>query len=133
MAFAQDREREAVSQAYGVSYIPLDELEERFVGSASTHLAESSHNLPMDQSGISYPVEMCIKWLLWDMPLAFVPFVSLAEVVGISMPIHRGLIELIGATLEIDFWETGLTVDKLGLSGMSPEQISQYVTDGGRA
>ncbi len=132
LAEAQDREREAVCQAYGVPYISLRDLVKQYSGSTGETLAEAQRNSPFVQKGMTYPVELCIKWIMWDMPFALVPLVSLAEVAGISMPIHRGLINIFGAILETNFWETGATLDKLGLSNLSPEQIIQYVTEGKR-
>ena len=78
----------------------------------------------------AYSVDIWAQWLKVDLPLAMVPFVLLADLAGISTPIHRGFIEIIGAVLETDFWKAGLTLDKLGLAGLSVEEVVRYVTEG---
>ncbi len=132
LAEAQDREREAVCQAYGVPYTCLRDLITQFSGGSGETIAEAQRSSGFVQKNMAYPVDLWVKWIEWDMPLAMVPFVSLADLAGIPMPIHRGLIDVLGAILETDFWETGATLDKLGLSNLSPEQIIQYVTEGKR-
>jgi hypothetical protein len=59
-----------------------------------------------------------------------VPLVLLSDLAKIPVPIYRGLVDIFSAVLETDFWTTGLTLDKLGLKGLSPEQVVRYVTEG---
>ena len=83
--------------------------------------------------GSSLPADIWIKWVTCDIPLAGVPLVALAELVGVSTPIHKALISIIGTVLEIDFWKIGLTLNKLGLENLTSKEIIQYVTYGAQS
>ena len=74
--------------------------------------------------------ELSIHLASNDIPLAMVPFVSLADLAGVSTPIARAIIDIFGAVFEIDFWKKGLTLDKLGLADLSTEAVIKYVTQG---
>jgi opine dehydrogenase len=65
-----------------------------------------------------------------DVPLAHVPFVQLAESAGVSVPLHRGFVDIVDALLGTSSWQDGLTLERLGLAGLSPEQIRNYVETG---
>jgi hypothetical protein len=65
-----------------------------------------------------------------DVPLAHVPFVQLAESVGLSVPLHRGFVDIVDALLGNASWQDGLNLKRLGLAGMSPERIRKYVETG---
>jgi len=126
---AQDREREAVCRFYGVPYVPFKDLIKHFCKGTGRTMAEAQCNCNFVKSSTPFPVDTWAQWIKWDMPLALVPLISLADLAGIPMPIHRGLVHIFGAILGTDFWKTGLTLDKLGLAELSPEDIIKYVTE----
>jgi hypothetical protein len=39
-------------------------------------------------------------------------------------------VDIFGALLETNFWETGITLDRLGLSGLSVDEVIRYVEEG---
>jgi opine dehydrogenase len=127
---AQDRERIEVCQAYGVPYTSLREHIIRYYASSGKTVQEAIKNAKMYQGIPPLPANIWDQWLSTDLPLSHVPFVILAELAGISTPIHRAIIEIVGAVLETDFWETGLTLDKLGMEGLTIEEVIRYVTEG---
>jgi opine dehydrogenase len=127
---SQDRERIPVCRAYGVPYTPVNEHIIRYYSSQGETVQEIIKNCKMYQRIPPLPSDIWIQWLKPDVPLAHVPFVSLAELAGISVPIHRAIITIIGSVLETDFWETGLTLKKLGIADLTPEEVVKYVTEG---
>lgn len=130
LAEAQDKEREKLCQAYGVPYTSLRDLINQYSEASGKTVAEAQINANFIKKSSPYEVDLWEQWVKWDMPLAIVPVVMLADLVGVSMPIHRGLIDIFSALLEIDFWKTGLTLDKLGLTGLSAQEVVRYVTEG---
>ena len=125
---AQDKEREAACKAYGVPYVPFKDLIKQFCDGTGETMAEAQNNCNFVKISTPFPIDIWARWIGWDMPFALVPLVSLADLAEVSMPIHKGLIHIFGAVMGTDYWETGLTPDRLGLAGMSPEEIIQYVT-----
>ena len=65
-----------------------------------------------------------------DVPLVHVPFVQLAESVRLSVPLHRGFVDIVDTLLGNASWQDGLNLKRLGLAGMSPERIRKYVETG---
>lgn len=69
-------------------------------------------------------------WLGNDLPLAHVPFALLAEQAGVPAPLHRGFVDIVDALLGTNSWQDGLTLERLGLAGLSPAEITAYVETG---
>jgi opine dehydrogenase len=87
-------------------------------------------NAKLYRERASDPANIWVKWLSLDVPFAHVPFVSLAELANVPVPIYRAVIEIFGAVVNTDFWKTGLTLDKLGLESLTKNEILRYVTEG---
>jgi len=77
-----------------------------------------------------YSTDIWAMWLRDDVSLAMVPVVLLAEQAGVPMPLYRGFVEIFGALLQTDFWKAGLTLDRLGLAGLSVDEVIRYVEEG---
>lgn len=127
---AQDREREPLCRAYGVDYHPLQDLNLQYVKGAGRTMVESQRSCNFIQGSPAFPVDQWARWIAWDMPLGVVPMVLLAELAGVDMPVHRGLVDVFGALLREDFWTTGLTLERLGLADRSVAEVLRYVTEG---
>lgn len=126
----QDKEREALCNAYGVPYTPLADLIKKYVGGTGKTMAEIQMSSNFIQHRPSYDIDLWTQWLQWDVPFGLVPMVSLADLAGIPMPVHRGLIDLFCALFQTDFWAKGAGLRELGLEGLSVNEIVQYVTKG---
>jgi opine dehydrogenase len=127
---AQDREREPLCKAYGVPYHSFRDLTSQYVAGMGKTIAEAQRNSNFITGSPAFDVEQWARWIHWDMSLAAVPMVLLADLAGIPMPLHRGLVDLFGALLHTDFWKAGLTLDQLGLGGLSMSEILDYVGEG---
>jgi opine dehydrogenase len=125
----KDKERIKVCQAYDLSYRSLVSHINNYYAAPGDTVQESFQNLNLFQ-GRLVPADIWRKWVKMDIALSHVPFVLLAELAGVSVPIHRGIITIIGAVLGIDFWKTGLTLDKLGLEGLTSKEVLRYATYG---
>ena len=128
---AQDREREGVCNAYGVPYTPMTDLIRQYVNGQGKSMEEVQLNANFLKARPAYPVREWEKWTKWDMPMALVPFVQLAELAGLSVPIHRGFVDIFGAILGENFFKNGLTLERLGLGGLSKEEVLAYISEGG--
>jgi len=127
---AQDRERIPVCQAYDIPYTSLREHIIHYYGSSGETVCEAIANCKFYQSIPPLPADIWVQWFKPDLLFAHVPFVQLADLAGISTPIHTAIVEISGAVLETDFWKDGLTLDKLGLSGLTLKEVIRYVTQG---
>jgi opine dehydrogenase len=127
---AQDGERIPVCEAYQVPYVSLREFLGRYYGGTGKSLAEVLLSTKFMQGIPAYSTEIWAQWLRADVPMAMVPFVLLADLAGVSTPIYRGLVNIFGALLQTDFWQTGLSLEKLGLAGMSVQEVIRYINEG---
>ena len=60
-----------------------------------------------------------------------VPMVRLAEALGVELPVTRGMVDVMGAMLEREYWVEGLGLGDLGLAGLDAAGIRRHVTTGG--
>lgn len=127
---AMDRERRAVCEAYGVRYRPLAELLHRLYGGRGETLHDAMKNTPLYQKLKPIPTDTWRTWMGNDVTLAHVPFVQLAELAGEHAPLNRSFVEIADVLLGTNSWKDGLTLERLGLSGMTHAQIRQYVETG---
>jgi opine dehydrogenase len=126
---AKDEERINVCRAYNITYRSLLSHINNYYAAPGNTIQEAFQNLKLFQ-GRLYPADIWRKWVKMDIALSHVPFVLLAELVGVSVPIHRAITTINGAVLGIDFWKTGLTLDKLGLKDLTSKEVLHYVTYG---
>jgi len=127
---AGDKERIKVCEAYGVRALSMGEHYRRWYGSSGDNMYEVLKNTSVYQKRGFFSAGICSRWLSTDIPLLLVPFAQLADLAGISVPIHKGIIEIASALSKENFWETGLTLEKLGLDNLKVEEIIRYVTEG---
>jgi opine dehydrogenase len=126
---AKDKERINVCKAYNLTYRSLISHINNYYAAPGETIQEAFHNLKLFQ-GRLISAGIWRKWVKLDIALSHIPFVLLAELAGASVPLHRGIIAINGAVLGIDFWKTGLTLDKLGLEGLTSKEVMHYVTYG---
>ncbi len=68
--------------------------------------------------------------VLDEVPNSLVPLCALGLEVGVETPMTRSIVNLACSALKHDFWTEGRTLDKLGLEGMTPEDMLDFVNDG---
>ncbi len=127
---AMDAESRAVCDAFGVRYRPLLEHIHRLYGGGGETVHEAVKDAPLYRSLKPIPTDTWRAWMGADVPLAHVPFVQLAECAGVDVPLNRGFVNIADVLLGTNSWKDGLTLERLGLSGMTPMQIRQYVETG---
>lgn len=64
--------------------------------------------------------------------MSLVPIASLGERYGVSVRGIDSIIRLGCLMHNTDYWRKGRTVEKLGISGMSIEELTQFVDTGER-
>ena len=121
-----DAERLQLGEAFGIRLHSLfDWIKLAYPATEGATLCDRLRNNPAYHE-IAAPTLLRSRLLTEDVPTGLVPMCSLGEAVGIEMPLMRSIVDLSGALLDADFWSTGRTLDKLGLSGMSASQILQH-------
>ena len=59
-----------------------------------------------------------MRWLTEDSPYGLATWALLGEQLGVACPAMRALVDLTGAALGVDFWQTARRPEHLGLAGL---------------
>ena len=70
------------------------------------------------------------RYIYEDTPYGTVMFSSLGQLIGVATPIADSINTILGVVEEVDFYKSGRTVEKLGLAGMTIEEIQHYLHHG---
>lgn len=121
---ALDNERKLVTEGLGVRFFSIEEIIEMYYVGESWEIIQPTGEIP--QSAQTIPP----RFITEDVPMGLVPIASLAKMLGLETPIINSLITLASTFKGVDYWEEGRTLEKLGLTGMSPQQIRALVEQG---
>jgi opine dehydrogenase len=94
-------------------------------GSISRACKESAPNIE-----IRSPPSLDHRYVHEDVGYGLVPFAAFARLANVATPTIDGLIALACHSRVQNYWETGLTLEKMGLSGLSKGQLPAYLATG---
>ncbi len=128
-----DKERLAIAEAMGVKAVSARRWLHQTYGSEGTDLYEAIQNTHA-YKGIESPGSINHRYIWEDVPTSLVPLSSLGKKLGIPTPLIDSFIyqatSALRKDLKIDFFETGRTMEKLGLDDMSIDEIKEFVETG---
>lgn len=128
---ALDLERKAIGKKFGYKLRPIEDFAKKpddYEWTWQDLYMQMHGDISLTQ--ISGPNDIFNRYLTEDCPFGLVPWSSLADVVGIDTPIMDAVINLYCLIHERDWWAEGRKLDKLGLEGMSVDEIKNYVKTG---
>lgn len=126
---AIDQERMAVAKAFGTKTMSAKEWLYEAYGSKGDSLFEAIQNNDKYRT-IDAPGTLQHRYIFEDIPTGLVPIASLGDLTGVPTPNIKLVIHLASELLGVDFWEIGRTADKLGLKGLSIDEIRDLVEKG---
>ena len=129
-----DSERVALADALGVPTLSLVDA----LGRAGYTTAEAARTGSVHQAlqagepigRVKAPPTLDHRYLHEDVGWGLVPWISLAAVAGVRTPTMEALTTLAGNCLDIDYYSKGLTLDRMGMSGMATADIFPYSQNG---
>ena len=118
---ALDRERRIVAAAFG-HRLPLLEFEMVAIGTADVARAAAADLRGAIAGGaasatIMAPDSLAHRYYREDFAYGLVPFLALADIAEVDVPLARSLVITAAALLGVERATWGLTVDKLGIAG----------------
>lgn len=125
-----DAERLAVARAYGIEGMSVVETLCRYYshqGIRGNNLYELFSDSPVHGPALG-PHTTHDRLLSEDIPYGLVPMADFARLAGVPTPIMDSLITLASAVNQSDYRKEGRTLESLGLAGMMPEEIVEYVS-----
>ncbi len=86
---------------------------------------------PFDTLGviadIKGPHTIYDRYITEDLPFGLVPIVELGRKLGVATPLIEAIVNIGSAVCHENFWETGRTLETLGLADLSKEEILKLV------
>lgn len=124
-----DDERIAVAKAFGYTTASIAEYLRDTVGAPEGTVYESIQGCTMYSTTPS-PAKLNHRFLWEDAMAGAVPFLSLAEVAGVDVPITRSLITMASTLLGKDLSTEGRTMSALGLENATTESLKEIAQGG---
>ena len=78
---------------------------------------------------IKSPKSLDDRYIHEDVGTGLVPMAALGRLAGVPTPTMDALVHLASLSLDIDFNQAGLTLEKLGIAGMTPAQLLRFVEE----
>lgn len=116
-------ERLAILAALGLPAMPLIEWFDRVYGVKRDKLLEAVLSVG-PYAKIQAPPSLDTRLLLEDIPCGLVGYCSIAERAGVHTPIMRSVVDVCSAMYQIDFWKSGRTLSRLGISEAQMNELS---------
>lgn len=126
-----DAERVAVAAALGLRVLTAREWLYEAYGARGGNLYEAIQNNGA-YTGIKAPTTLDHRYIYEDVPTGLVPIASFGRVAGVPTPYTESLIQMACGLHGTDYRKVGRTVERLGLAGMRPGEIYEYVITGVR-
>ncbi len=79
---------------------------------------------------IKGPTSLSNRYVTEDIPIGLVCWSQLGEMLGVPTPMMRATVEIGIAISGVNYWETGRTLKRCGIAGMTLKQLRQYVRTG---
>jgi opine dehydrogenase len=131
---ALDRERLEIVRALGLTPLRFVDIfhgaglttsEARDSGSAYQAIHQSEPNFT-----IKSPPSLDHRYIKEDVGYGVVPMAEIGKLLGIETPVMDALITLGSVALGIDFRSEGLTLEKMGLANVAPDELQKILIDG---
>lgn len=116
-----------IAEAYGCQVLKYEDRDFR----TPVSIMGVAFQAPFDTAGeiarILGPKSVHDRYITEDLPMGLVPAAQLARLAGRPAHLIEAIVYLGSSVCDQDFWRQGRTLDKLGLAGMTVEQIRRLV------
>ena len=120
-------ETSALADALGIEVFQYEDRDFR----TSTSIMGVSFEAPFDTNGIIGgivgPKTIHDRYITEDLPFGLVPMSELGDQVGVPTPLIDAFVNLGSQICGENYWETGRTLETLGLDGLTKEEIIALV------
>ena len=129
-----DAERLAITKALGIPSASF--LENFYQAGLTTWEAMRSDNISRaciesePNKSIKAPTSLDHRYIHEDVGFGLVPFSALAKLADVSTPTIDSIIHLCSQAMGIDYYSTGLTIEKMGLSNVLKTDLHRFVNEG---
>jgi opine dehydrogenase len=120
----------AIAKALGLSMIEYPEEDFWHKSAIMSTYSRAAFDKEGAVAKIAGPSSLKSRYITEDLPEGLVPMIHLARLRNVPTPIIDGIITFASIANETDYMKTGLSLEDLGLAGMSNEQMARYLYEG---
>ncbi len=124
-----DAERIRVSREFVSQPVSLLEWLRSSYDAEGTTLCDCIQSIDA-YDNVGSPSTLDHRYVLEDVPTGLVPISYLGRLAGVSTPAIDAMINMACQLYDYDFWSSGRTLGNLGLEGLNPGQVQEYVRTG---
>lgn len=121
-----DNERKEVARKFGYEVRPIEDTFNLPDGFTWQQLYGAIHG-NISLTPISGPHSLRDRYLTEDAFCGLVTWASLGKLAAVQTPFIDAVVNVYSVIHERDWWKEGRTIERLGLRGMSIEQVQEYV------
>ena len=123
-----DQERLQLGKVLGIELMPVVEwIKYAYPATVGENLCERMRNNPAYHD-ILAPGSIFTRQLTEDIPTGLLPMSELAHMLGVKTPLMDAIIDIASSLLNVDFKNSGRTLNNLRLSGMNKEDIIKLLS-----
>ncbi len=124
-----DTERVSVAREFSAYPVSLLEWLRNSYNAKGATLYECIRSIDT-YDGVGSPSSLEHRYVLEDIPTGLVPISNLGTMVGVETPAIDAVINIACQLYRHDFWCSGRNLESLGLEGLSPHEVKEYVQTG---
>ncbi|HEX5607060.1 MAG TPA: NAD/NADP octopine/nopaline dehydrogenase family protein, partial [Candidatus Binatia bacterium] len=79
---------------------------------------------------IKSPASLDHRYIREDVGYGLVPMAEIGSLFGVCTPVMDALITLASTALDVDFRTEGLSLEKMGLAKIQPDELQRILVDG---
>lgn len=122
-----DEERLNIGKAYGLDIISAEEwVSYAYAGIEGNNLCEKMINNPA-YFDILAPNSLISRQLIEDVPTGILPMMELGKIADVEVKLFESIYNIVETLLGVDFSKTGRTIARLGMSGLSKNDILKII------
>lgn len=139
VVLAADKEVASICKALGYSHTPYYEwllhshtpIQSRRRKLTAKSVSDMLRTHPIiTPTYLREPDSLKDRYLTEDVPYCLVLQESIADMLGVPCPTIKALIHLASLLNQTDYRKEGITLQTLGLSGITPEELKKYLIEG---
>jgi opine dehydrogenase len=124
-----DAERISVSREFVSQSVSLLEWLRSTYDAEGTTLRECIRSIDA-YDDVGSPSSLDPRYVLEDVPTGLVPISFLGRLAGVETPAIDAVINMACQLYDCDFWRSGRNLGSLGLEGLNPSEVREYVGTG---
>ena len=129
LAEAFDRERGKLAEKLGINKVETSlEWVDKVYGYKGKTVGEAFRK--SDHSDRYSSLAGIERVLEEDICYSFIPLMRLGELLGVSTPVIKSMVEVVSVMLDKDYWGRGVTLEDIGLANLNEEDILSYINKG---